>query len=464
MTQQTVHLVEILLVGVTLPYILSGLYLVVLSVVALIAERRQSDWRSDQGEGPRNDNVDGKGSGAHGAAGGACIHFVVMIPAHNEEAVLAETLQSVKKLEYPSSYVDIVVIADNCTDATADIARKEGVYVLERTHPVLRGKGYALKWGFNAILDHIDPDAVVVLDADSTISSNALAVLQHDLREGHEIVQLLDLVQNRPGSWSLQMSRLGFFLFNYIRPMARRQLGLSITLRGNGMCFSSNVLKEHGWTTFSQAEDLDYSLYLLHHGHRVHFEPQAEVLAQMPVRARDAVTQRIRWESGRSVFRREYGPLFLKSLFKKGDRLRWSKLDTLIELSIPPLMNLVISVVVVFTSIALFSGWLYEQPALNSSAERGVGTSTDTVSASASPFDELSWMLIVMIPAGPLLLLLHIVLGLSSRRSDPGMWNALLFTPLYLLWKVRVMLTSLVQRIRRTGAFGNEWIRTSRLP
>lgn len=191
-------------------------------------------------------------------------NFAFIVPAHNEEKIISKTIYSLSGLIYPKKNYDVFVIADNCTDQTAQIARSLGTTVLERTNPNKRGKGYALRWAFDKVLGHEKTyDAIIVVDADSLVSGNFLEVMNDYLNEGSRVIQCSDLVLPEPGNWSVEATRIGFLLYNYVKPLGRKVLGLNMGLRGNGMCFSADVLKEIPWQAWSLTEDVEYGLVLL---------------------------------------------------------------------------------------------------------------------------------------------------------------------------------------------------------
>src|SRR5258706_2619767 len=124
--------------------------------------------------------------------------FICVIPAHNEEGVLERTLLSIRSADYPAGLLRVTVVADNCTDRTAEVARSLGADVSERHDEVLRGKGYALRWCFDRLARSAGPyDAAVVVDADSEVSANIFRVLNRYLESGAKVIQTADVVKPR---------------------------------------------------------------------------------------------------------------------------------------------------------------------------------------------------------------------------------------------------------------------------
>jgi len=189
--------------------------------------------------------------------------FAIVVPAHNEGKIIAKTIYSLSGLIYPKKNFEVFVVADNCTDNTAQVSRSLGTTVLERTNKDKTGKGYALRWAFDKILAKNDAfDAIIVVDADSLISGNYLEVMNYYLEQGSRVIQSSDLVLPNPGNWSIEATRIGFLLYNYVKPLGRKVLNFNMGLRGNGMCFSSEVLKEVPWKAWSLIEDVEYGLIL----------------------------------------------------------------------------------------------------------------------------------------------------------------------------------------------------------
>lgn len=351
--------------------------------------------------------------------------FVVLIPAYNEEKVLSKTLYSLFSLIYPRRLYDLIVIADNCTDNTAKIARNLGATVLERDNPEQRGKGYALRWGFDWILRSGKKyDAVVVFDSDSLISGNFLEVMNYYLEQGKEVIQSSDLVIPQPGVWSSEMIRIGFLLYNYVKPLGRKALGLQMGLRGNGMCFSVSHLKQHPWGAWSRTEDLEYGLQLLMKGVQIHFAPEACVWAQMPVKAVNAESQRRRWEMGRQEIMRKYVRLFFRETFRRRS-LRF--FDVLVDLTTPPFANMFLFVLVMIALNILLS-------------YRGIIQVNFLI----------LWSVLAMIGLSQLLA------GLFVANADKDLYKSLFYIPVYIVWKIKVYIKAFFIEKEET------WVRTTR--
>ncbi len=352
--------------------------------------------------------------------------IAVVIPAHNEELSIRKTLESVFALDYPRDRYDVVVVADNCEDRTAEIAKTMGAKVEERVNRDLRGKGYALRWCFDRLASAEPPyEGYVVIDADTVVSKNLLAVMNYYLEQGAEAIQCSDLVAPQPGIWSSEATRMGFTLYNYVRPLGRRVLGFPPGLKGNGMCFRGDVFRKLPWDSYSLNEDLEYGLRLLLKGVSVLFAPEAIVLATMPQNPGNSQSQRARWEAGRfPVIRNYFRPLLVGALRRGSLKL----FDAFVDLITPALVNLMAAVSTFFVL---------------------------TVILAAAGIDGM-WVFALLWCGVGGLLVLHMVVGLYAARADRALFVALLYLPRYALWKL--LLYAKLARTRKP----DEWIRTTR--
>ncbi|MCX7861160.1 MAG: glycosyltransferase family 2 protein, partial [Chloroflexus sp.] len=172
--------------------------------------------------------------------------FVIMIPAHNEERLLPDLLANLNQLDYPRELYSVHVVADNCTDRTAAVAKAHGAQVYERFDQTLRGKGYALEWLLQQIWERNEPhDAIVILDADSVVSANFLRVMDARLARGERVIQAYYTVRQPEGAWSAGIRAVALIVLHYLRPLGRMVLGGSTGLKGNGMVFAADIVRRH---------------------------------------------------------------------------------------------------------------------------------------------------------------------------------------------------------------------------
>ncbi|MGA8746101.1 MAG: glycosyltransferase family 2 protein [Solirubrobacterales bacterium] len=248
------------------------------------------------------------------------LDIAVLVPAHNEEPGIAETLTSLEGCEYPAKGWRTIVIADNCTDQTADGAHAAGVEVWERANPLQQGKGFALAWALERLLsgDHA-PDVVVMVDADCTVSPNLLNAVASGIAAGAEAIQV-DYVAGNPGdSLTSALRFAGFSLADTVRFLGKERLGLSCGLVGTGMAFTRELLEEVPWTTTGLVEDGEFHMQLVLAGKRARFLPQAWVSQAVPTSMRVSTEQQARWEKGRLELAKQWGPRLLVDGLRRRD-------------------------------------------------------------------------------------------------------------------------------------------------
>lgn len=263
--------------------------------------------------------------------------FRFVVPAHNESTGIGPTVQSLLAVDYPRDSFEVVVVADNCSDDTAVHARSAGATVLERQDAELRGKGYALNHAFELLTPEVD--AVVVIDADTLVSPNILRAFNSRRALGAHAVQADYAVRNPDISWRTRLIAIAFGSFHIVRSRARERIGVSCGLRGNGMCFSAELLRAVPHRAFSIVEDVEYGLRLGEAGYRVFYADEAHVYGEMVSGASAASSQRRRWEDGRRELVRNNARRMMSASFAKRDLLLF---DLAVDLLIPPLSRLAV--------------------------------------------------------------------------------------------------------------------------
>lgn len=261
---------------------------------------------------------------------GEPLRTVVLIPAHDEEAGLPATVRALRAQGFPA---ELIVIADNCADATAEVARAAGADVWERVHDD-RGKGQALAWGLERLWrERPATEAVLIVDADCLPGPNFLIELEGALRRGAEAAQAVYDVGNPGASATAGLRWAGFALRHRVRPRGRAALGLSAGLFGTGMGFRAHLLRELPWRAFSIAEDLEYHVLLAQRGVRVAYVERAHLTSAMPTTDAAAHHQQMRWESGNTRLAGEHAAALLRSGLARRDA---NLLVTGAELLLPP--------------------------------------------------------------------------------------------------------------------------------
>ncbi|MBE2248976.1 MAG: glycosyltransferase [Myxococcus sp.] len=356
----------------------------------------------------------------------ATLRFDVVVPAHDEAAGIGATVKSLLALDYPSSLFRVVVVADNCADATAEKAREAGATVLERADAERRGKGFALAHAFEWSLGQGTADACVVVDADTVVSKNLLSAYAARLARGATAMQAHYGVANPLASWRTRLMRIALAMFHQVRSTARERLGVSCGLRGNGMCFSTALLREVPHDAFSLVEDLEYGIRIGRRGHRVWWVGEADVLGEMVSGEAASVSQRRRWEHGRAEMVKLHGWPLLSEALKKRDGLL---LDLAMDVLVPPLSRVVMA-----AGAGLVASWalafFFPSPA-------GL--------APLSLFTACVTALGLYVGAG----WLHSGTGLRGLLD-------LAFAPAYVAWKVALAVRG------RAGQKPQTWVRTTR--
>jgi len=355
------------------------------------------------------------------AAVEARLRFDIVVPAHNEEAEIAQTVASLLAIEYPRSHYRVLVVADNCSDATAERAAAAGARVLVRKDTERRGKGYALAYAFDRSRADKLADVVVVVDADTLVSPNLLSAFAARFSAGASVVQADYGVRNPHASWRTRLMTIALAAFHGVRSVARERLGLSCGLRGNGMGFTTTVLEQQPPQAFSIVEDLEYGIHLGYAGVRVEYVHEARVLGHMAVSEGASRTQRRRWERGRQALVRAHVPALLRQAVQRRSALL---LDLALDLIVPPIGQL-----------ALFSG---------------LGL---LAAIAALPFGAIVSPIIWGIALAGILL--HVLAGWHSSGVGPRGLVDLLWAPVYILWKLTL-------RFGDRGKTPQEWVRTKR--
>ena len=282
------------------------------------------------------------------------LRFDVFVPAHNEAAVIQRTVASLRKINWPAEGFRVCVIADNCTDATAALARVAGAQVLERSDDALRGKGYALQYGFRASLLESWAQAVVVVDADSEVSPNLLEAFAARVEEGAYAVQAHYGVLNPHASWRTRLMTMAKASFHIVRSRARERVGVSCGIRGNGWCVTHELLRKVPYAAFSLTEDLEYGIDIGMAGYRVHYADEAHCNADMVVGEQVARRQRQRWEGGRfQQIRAKTWPLLLTAFTRPSAVC----LDLALDLLVLPLSYVALNVCALICAAGLLTWW-----------------------------------------------------------------------------------------------------------
>ncbi len=345
----------------------------------------------------------------------------VLVPAHNEEVVIGSTLE---KLTPALKKQDrLVVVADNCHDATAEIARSMGATVIERHDIERKGKGYALDYGLQFI-ESDPPDVVVIIDADCTVYEDAIAQLTQRAIALMRPIQASYLMIRPKNSHSSKdfVSQFSIIVKNLVRTRGTARLGLPCSLLGTGMAFPWSVIRSCDLANDHLVEDLKLGLDLTIAGHNPVFCQEAKVTGYLPQQSQAAKSQRTRWEHGHFQNMQTYVPILLKEAVKQR---RFDLLLSILHLCIPPLALLVVIWLALMTVSLLFA----------------------IITTSLIPAA-------IVATAGFCFLMAILIAWAKFARQDLPI-QELLSIPFYVLWKIPVYLQFLVKP--QSG-----WIRTER--
>jgi len=354
------------------------------------------------------------------SAGAQLTRFAIVIPAHNEELFLPRLLLSIRKQDYPRGRFDTIVIADNCTDRTANVVRDHGDIALERFDEENRGKGYAIKWALETV-DLGKYDAILIVDADCMISTNALKALDGSLQV-KQTVQCYNGIANPDDSWFTRLLDVSRMLSNEIYHPAKQQLGLSSLLMGTGMCFSTRILGKYGWDAFTIGEDCEYYAKLIQSGENVGFDWNARIFHEESSSLKQATSQRMRWSGGRFAVAWRYGfSLMLRGIAERNV----IKVDAGLSLILPnPSLAMNVTLLGLGGAIALIVTYGYAFAA---------------------------WFLLLALAQ-----LGMFVVGVFYTKNKVKKFLAIFVAPAFLAWKMGIDALSIV------GVGRKKWVRTER--
>jgi len=225
--------------------------------------------------------------------------FMAIIPAHNEEAVVGNLVESLKNQNYNKELYDIYVIADNCTDNTAKVAKEAGAIVYERFDENKKTKGYALDWFLQQKIKENAPyDAFFIFDADNIVDKNFIKNMNKKLCQGEDVVQGYRDIKNPTDSWITSGYAIFYWTMHRFYHLARYNIGLSPLLNGTGFMVRFDVVKPNGWDTVTLTEDIEFSLKRIIAGKKLGWATDAIVYDEQPVGFKQSWSQRSRWTVG----------------------------------------------------------------------------------------------------------------------------------------------------------------------
>lgn len=246
--------------------------------------------------------------------------YAILIAARNEKEVIGNLLDSIKKQDYPSELLTTFVVADNCTDTTAQIARKKGAICYERFDDEHRTKGYALEF----LLDCIEKDygrqsfeGYFIFDADNLLNSNYISKMNNAFDSGEKIITSYRNTKNFDENWISSTYALHWIRSIRMNHRARSVLHLATNIQGTGFLFANEIVK-NGWHYTSLTEDRALTADAVAQGYQITYQDEAEFFDEQPTNLKVALRQRLRWSKGHLLAFKETGPsLFLNIFFGK---------------------------------------------------------------------------------------------------------------------------------------------------
>ncbi|KFI68415.1 glycosyltransferase family 2 protein [Bifidobacterium magnum] len=249
--------------------------------------------------------------------------YAVLISARNEEAVISNLIHDIQQQTYPYELVDIWLVADNCTDHTADLVRSLGCNVVERFNQEQIGKGYALTYLLDYMMDHHvaeQYDAFIVFDADNRLDKHYIAEMNKAFQSGFKILTSYRNSVNTSENWVSSGSALWFIRESRFLSASRMMLGNSCHVGGTGFMFAQSIMQRNrGWKFHLLTEDLEFTMDSLLHGDRIGYCGTAILYDEQPVTFAQSWRQRLRWSKGFLQVFRYYGPSLIRRAIMEHD-------------------------------------------------------------------------------------------------------------------------------------------------
>jgi cellulose synthase/poly-beta-1,6-N-acetylglucosamine synthase-like glycosyltransferase len=341
--------------------------------------------------------------------------FVIAIPAHDEDSVIAATVDRLRGLDYPAELFSIHIVADHCSDNTAALARQAGAIVHERNEGPRTGKGAALAWLFERVLGG-DCDAVVVFDSDTQVESDFLRLMDVRLTQGAQVIQGQHVIRNPNAGWFPALTWAMFLIDNRFQNLGRSNLGWSAKHMGDSICFRADILRRLGWGE-GLTEDYHLRQRLLLAGIRISYEPSAKGHGEAPRTWAQARAQRARWLRGTRMASEQLASQLWAEAIRRRDL---ALLDGALQAYLPSFSTLtVVSVLVLLAQVLLVSlvGHLMFPAALI-----------------------YAWAVVCVV------LFIYPLFGLALEKAPAKAYLVILTGPLFVIWRTILAITSRYSR------------------
>lgn len=322
--------------------------------------------------------------------------YAVLISGRNEKLVIGELVKSLKNQDYPEELIDIFVIADNCTDNTAEVAREAGAHVFVRNNKQLVGKSYALDYAIKKIFaeygdenGHVPFKGFFVFDADNVIDPGFVAAMNRGINKGYKVLTSYRNSKNYDSNWVSAGSALWFLREAKFLSNARQMMGSSCAISGTGFLIDSEIIERNkGWIHHLLTEDIEFSTDCISSGIRIGYCSDAILYDEQPLTMRDSWRQRLRWAKGFYQVLLRYGSRLSKGILKVPEG-RWACFD--MTMTIAPAMLLVLASV--FVNLAFCLVGLVELASMATSVQSVAAGTSSALSSGGNFFSNMIAML-----------------------------------------------------------------------
>ncbi|BDR55041.1 N-acetylglucosaminyltransferase [Bombiscardovia apis] len=355
-------------------------------------------------------------------------HFAVLISARNEESVIGGLIESIQSQTYPSQLVDIWIVADNCTDNTAQVARSMGCHVVERTNTTQIGKGYALTYLLDNIISSgasTNYDAFFVFDADNRLDKHYIGEMNKAFQSGFKILTSYRNSINFSDNWVSSGSALWFIRESRFLNSSRMVFGSSCHVGGTGFMFSREVMeRNNGWKFHLLTEDLEFTMDSILHGDRIGYCGTAILYDEQPVTFQQSWRQRLRWSKGFLQVFRYYGPSLIRRAVQERD---FSAVDLTILICPLTVLSLIRFVFGILFSTFGFVTWSSQIGSLTNMTVLGsigiltlMGLAALTVVAERDKIGASNKELLAYCLSFPIFMLSYVPISFQAIFSNPG--------------------------------------------
>ena len=280
--------------------------------------------------------------------------FAVVISARNESKVIGDLIHSIKVQNYPQELIDVFVVADNCTDNTAEVAAAAGATVFRRYNKKEIGKGYALDYGFSCIRERYADrgyEAYFVFDADNVLDVNYFREMNATFDSGAKASTSYRNSKNYGSNWISAGYAVWFLREAKFLSQARLTLNTSCAISGTGFFVAADIIERAGgWKWHLLTEDIEFSAVSILEGVRISYCPTAIFYDEQPITFRDSWNQRFRWAKGFYQVFVHYGLRLAKGVFANPKGSRFACFDLLMTISPGMLLSIV---AIIFNAVIL---------------------------------------------------------------------------------------------------------------